>query len=331
MRNKIWFRLFLCTIFLLSTLLFSSCEKSNEKSASIIPEEETIVVVNNKKISLSQFQKQLNIFLKQYSQFITIDEKQLGDIKKIVIQRMIDEEIIHQEAARKGINVSDAELKKFILISMTPSKESDFSLYLKGSIMTKEEWEKRLKKYLIEKRLVQKEVVDKIPITKREISSYYQRHRSDFTEPSAFRVRNITLPTMEEAEAIRNQIIRGKNFRFLVRKHSISPDKSKDGDLGYVKRGDLPLEMENAIFQLGFRKNKSRVSEVVRSQNGFHVFKLEKYRKKHRRSLNQVKQEIKKILIKQKWDKAYQKWLERLKSNATISIDQTMLTREQGF
>jgi len=331
MCNRYNHRLFLFMVCLFGILLITGCERSNEKSSSIIPEEETIVVVNNTKISLSQFRKQLNIFLKQYSQFITIDEKQLSEIKKIVLQRMIDEEIIHQEAARKGINVSDKELKQFIQKSMAPSKESDFSLYLKNSIMTKEGWEKSLKHHLIQKNLVQKEVVAKIPITKREINSYYQIHRSDFTVASAYRIRNITLPTLEEATAIRNQIIRGKNFRFLVRKHSISPDKAQDGNLGYVKRGDLPLEMENAIFQLGFRKNKSRVSEVVRSQNGFHIFKLEKYRRKHRRSLNQVKQEIKKILIKQKWDSAYQKWIKRLKSNATISVDETMLSREQGF
>ncbi|MBT4088961.1 MAG: hypothetical protein HN580_23435 [Deltaproteobacteria bacterium] len=322
----------LLIIALACIFILNGCEKKNEKKSDIIREEETIVVVNSKRISLVRFQRRLSLFLKKYSQLLITDEKQLTQIKDVVINRMIDEELINQEASRKGIKVSDEEIETEIADSLAiygkdvPGNEHD------RADLTETEWKDRLKQLIIQNKLVQQEVIAKIPITKREISSYYQTHRREFTTPRAYRVRNITLSTHAEAAAIRLKILRGKkSFKFLVREHSISPDKAMDGDLGYIKRGDLPLEMEGIIFRGSFKSKGNDVSNIVRSQDGFHIFKRERYRRRRLLSPKEARPKIKKILIAQKWDAAYQRWLEKLKKNAKISIDKAMLASEEGF
>lgn len=332
------FFILLAAILLLVTFLTGGCENVSETKSPIIPEEETIVVVNNKRISLARFQRRLSLFLKQYGQLMITDEKQLGKIKDIVINRMIDEELMSQEASRKGIKVSNEEIEAEIADTLATFGKSD-DVYgqnnqvteLDRTDLTQAEWEDRLRQLIIQKKLVQQEVIDKVPVTKREIVSYYETHRSEFTRPRAFRVRNITLATHAEAVAIRLKILRGTNFNFLVREHSISPDKTVDGDLGYIERGDLPLEMESEIFRSSYRSSRKDISNIVRSQDGFHIFKRERYRKKRRMSLKEARPEIKKILVARKKDAAYQRWLEKLKKNAKISIDQAMLVSEEGF
>lgn len=319
-------------------LMAGGCDKETERESAIVPEEETIVVINNKRISLALFQRRLNLFLKQYGQLLITDEKQLGKIKDIVINRMIDEELMSQEASRKGIKVSDQEIETEMADTVATFGKADTGYggekpvkELDRTDLTQAEWENRLRQLILQKKLIQQEVTNKIPVTKREIVSYYESHRREFTRPRAYRVRNITLATYAEAVAIRLKLLRGKNFKFLVREHSISPDKAVDGDMGYVERGDLPLEMESEIFRSSYKSSRKDISSIVRSQDGYHVFKRERYRRRRRLSLKEARPEIKKILINQKKDAAYQRWLDKLKKNAKISIDQAMLVSEEGF
>jgi len=328
----------LAALLLAMALLTVGCERETESKSAIIPADETLAVVNNKRISLSQFQRRLNLFLNQYGQLLITDEKQLAKIKDIVINRMIEEELIRQEASRKGIKVSDEELEAEIADTLASFGQADTgygsdnsSIKLDRTDLSQAEWSERLRQLLIQKKLVQQEVIDKIPITKREITSYYQTHPREFTKPGAYRVRNITLASYAEAVAIRLKLLRGANFKLLVRAHSISPDKNLDGDLGYVERGDLPLEMETEIFKSSAKTEERDISAIVRSQDGYHIFEREGYRRQRKLTLNEARQEIKKILILQKRDEAYQRWLEKLIENAKISVDQAMLVSEEGF
>lgn len=323
--------------FLLVALL-GGCERETKTKSAIIPAEETIVVVNNKRISLAHFQRRLSLFLKQYGQLLLTDEKQLAKIKDIVIDQMIEEELISQEASRKGIKVSDDELESEMADTLTifGQTDTDYGVeYSTGKLdrtdLSQKEWENRLRQLLVEKKLVQQEVIEKIPITKREIASYYQTHTREFTKPSAYRVRNITLATYAEAVAIRLKLLRGASFKLLVRAHSISPDKNVDGDMGYIERGDLPLEMETEIFRSSRKGRHRDISSIIRSQDGYHILERERYRRRRRLNLKEARPEIKKILITQKRDAAYQRWLERLRKDAKISIDQAMLVSEEGF
>lgn len=321
--------LFSClTLFL---ILFGACDQNTRKQSAIIPEEETIAVINNKKVTLAKFQASLHLFLQRYRGLIGTDENELGEIKNIVINQLINEELIHQEAARKGIQVSEEELESNIAESLSSYEQSNFEIFLQNSKLTEEEWKQKLRRYLVQKKLVQEEVIDKIPITKREIKSHYQKNGEKFVTSQALKVRNITLPTEEEARAIRLQLLRGKSFKELIKQHSVSPDKVLEGDLGFISKGDLPEEMENEIFSKKFNRFKPRVSDVVRSQDGFHVFKLEEYRSFKKKSLDEVRLEIKQILIEEKSNEYYVRWLEKLRQNASISIDEKMLQREEGF
>ncbi|MBU2512506.1 SurA N-terminal domain-containing protein [bacterium] len=325
-----YFPLFLSSLILILTLA-SSCDKTTKKQSAIIPEEETIAVINNKKITLAKFQARLYSFLQHYRDLITADGNELGEIKSIVINQLINEELINQEASRKGIQVSEEELESIIAESLSSYEQSNLNAYLQNSDLTEEEWKATLRQFLVQKKLIQEEVVEKIPITKREIQSYYQNNRDTFVIPAALRVRNITLSIEGEAQAIRSQLLRGSSFKELIKQHSISPDKILDGDLGFITRGDLPEEMESEIFGTKFNQFKPRVTDVIRSQDGFHVFMLEQFRPARNLDLEEAKSEIKQILIEQKWNEYYTQWLERLRKNASVSIDEKMLQREEGF
>jgi parvulin-like peptidyl-prolyl isomerase len=310
-----------------------SCDKKGEKKLTIIPEKETIAVVNNKKLSLAEFQKQLQLFQKKYRKFTTGDSH-LKMIKAVVIKRLIDHELIKQEAARKGIGVSNEELESKAASLLNPYVGSDTESLLLQNEISRKDWKKWFKDFLLQKKIVEKEVLQKIPVTKREIDGYRKKHKQDIIFKKAYHVRNITLSTKDEAKAVLLQLERGKTFIDLVRKYSTSPDRTRDGDLGYIQRGDLPPELESAIFKSGFRSGESHISGIIQSQDGFHILIILGHRGQVRlRHLNQneAKKIIKKIFIRQKSEQFYANWVKQLRAKATISIDQAMLASEEGF
>ena len=122
----------------------ASCDNNPLGNNSIIIEEDFIAIVNNKKIPLSLFQSELNAFLQKYRKMIYSDEQQLSIIKKLVIDQLIENELIIQEANRKGIKVTPDELINITAESLAPYQTTNLSRVLKSGNFTEEEWRDKL-------------------------------------------------------------------------------------------------------------------------------------------------------------------------------------------
>ncbi|MDH5560142.1 MAG: peptidyl-prolyl cis-trans isomerase [Deltaproteobacteria bacterium] len=318
------------TLFLIGIIFFSviGCDDEQKKGNIIISESETIAVVNNMKIPLSNFQKKFHFFLKRYKDIIQQKEQSLKEVKNIVINQLVKEELIKQEAARKGITITAQEMETLAAESFSPYQGAGFESILDDDEAEKEQWLEQLRYLIIEKKLVQNDLIEKIPVSSKEIKNYYQANKAEMKIPRAYRVRNITVATKDDADAIQLQLKRGAKLKDLVQNYSISPDRMVDGDLGFIERGELPPEMENAIFQLNFNK---RYSDIILSQDGFHIFYLIQYRPTVRLTLKKASDMIKEKLVKQRQHTAYTQWYESLKNKATITIDQSLLMAEEGF
>ncbi|MDT8445713.1 MAG: SurA N-terminal domain-containing protein [bacterium] len=313
---------------LAALLLLSACETEEKTRVALIPEDETIAVVNNEKIHLSKFQARFQAYLKRYKHLIPAGEENKLVIKRIVIDQLINEELMAQEATRKGIQVSKEELETAAEEALSPYPNANFDRDLASANLTKKEWKERLQLQILLNKLVEQEVIKRIPVTKREINAYYKKHRRELVWPKAVRARNLTLATQAEAEALLSLLGRGGDIKDLIRRHSISPDRVNDGDLGFVERGEMPPEIEAAIFGLNY---KNRLSGIVHSQDGYHIFYWLKSRNSQRMDVDEAKEEIKNILVAERQGEAYESWLKRLKEGATISVDERMLQTEEGF
>ena len=104
-----------------------------------------------------------------------------------------------------------------------------------------------------------------------EIRAYYEQHPSEFRSGEEVRVRQILVHDESTADDIAEQLKKGGSFEELSRQYSLAPNAKKGGEIGYVSRGELPKMFEDEIFAL----KPGASSGVIRTENSFHIFKVD--------------------------------------------------------
>lgn len=131
----------------------------------------------------------------------------------------------------------------------------------------------------------------------------------------------IALRTPEEAKSALDQLRKGTAFDQLAQKVSISPDGKLGGDLGWFSRGRMPKAFDDACFSLG----NGKISGVVASPYGFHVFKLLGRRSARLRKFDDVRREAELRATVEKRAQAERALLAQLRAAATIHVDTSSL------
>jgi peptidyl-prolyl cis-trans isomerase C len=107
-----------------------------------------------------------------------------------------------------------------------------------------------------------------------KIREYYDKHQNEFRSGEELRVRQILVHDESLADDIVAKLKKGAPFEDLSREYSLAPNAKKGGDIGYVSHGELPKMFEDEIFALP----PGSVSNVIRTESSFHIFKVDERR-----------------------------------------------------
>ena len=154
-----------------------------------------------------------------------------------------------------------------------------------------------------------------------DISEYYEQDKDRFKSPEKVRVahivKHINWQTDEKTahdiilKAI-NELKKGTDFETVVAKYSDCPDNG--GDLGYIEKGQMVEEFEDAVFNLGL----NQLSGVFRTRFGFHIAKLYDRKPQTLQTLEQTKDYITGELKDQMQKNVLYQLVDRLKAEAKI-------------
>lgn len=297
----------------------AACDK---RESNRPPSPEAVAVVNGEPITVSDFGRALDD-IKEAGRGFFIDTERGGRIKRELLERMINTRLLMQEVRKQNI-VLDAEMVETsteMLERAYPPGGMVEELLKKGKTM--EVYQAETRQSLLLHKLLKREVVDRVAISREEVEKYYQEHPGEFRKPEEVRVRQIVTTTEEEAADLRKQILRGASFEDLARRHSVGPEASEGGDLGYFPRGRMPPAIEEACFKL----YSSHVSRVVASPYGYHLFKLVDRRPARELTLQDAWQEIVRKLTIEKTREAEDYYIRSLRENARIERDLALLDR----
>ena len=162
-------------------------------------------------------------------------------------------------------------------------------------------------------------------VTDADVLAYYNQHKDQYQVKEQVKVRHILIAVPQGADAktdaaakakaedILKQIRAGGNFADLAAKNSDDPgSKVQGGELGFLDRGATVPEFDKKAFE----QNPGQVSDLVKTQFGYHIIQTEEKKTAHLQPLDEVKATIVPILEQQKSGGAEQTFAQQLATEA---------------
>lgn len=282
-----------------------------------------LAIVDGYAIKEDAVRFRLNLEKSNYDDEAFNNPARFQELKNEILNRLVQNRIITEWGRRTGIVITDEELKRSVDELKKGYTEKEFEMMLKNKNIVLTEWRKMAEENLYAQKIIKEAVLKKIKITPSEIKNYYKKHRDKFQAKERVRVRHIVTDTFEKAKKLYDKIKQGESFSKIAIMHSLSPDRSTGGDLGYFSRGTHPKEFDETCFKL----SHGDISPIVKSPYGYHIFKLIDKRPEETISLLEATPMIQMKLQEKKMAKAYKQWLNEISSQAQIQIMDEVLER----
>jgi len=258
------------------------------------------------------------------------NEKEFYEIRRAILDNLVNEKITEQQIIKLGIKVTAKDVEEAI---ERVKKENNFTqeelIYsLKQEGVSLKEYKDKIEKEIERFRLVDYEVKSKIVLTEEEIKKYYQTHSKEYTEVSKVRLERIFLrvrsPNDKEEIArvkslgveILQRLQQGHDFSEMAKIYSQGPAGTEGGNLGWVKVGQLEPTLREKITKLLV----GEYTDLDLVPSGFQIIKLAEEKKGGLKPFEEIRDAIYSKLFKEKVEKRYAAWLNKLRKESFIKI-----------
>ena len=292
---------------------------SSEPVVEVLP---ALIVINDQEITKADFLVEFEQSLQKDQQLSGIEREEL---QRSFLVQLIDRELIHGEARRLNIALTDADVEVALQGYREDYPGSSFEEMLAERGLTLEAWREELKESLIMEKLLEQAVYSRVSVSDEEVAAYFKANRDQFDRPEQVRARQIVVADEAEGQEVLGILRQGRSFAEVAAEYSLSPDAEQGGDLGFFSRGEMPPEFDAIVFDLPVK----RLSDLVKSEYGYHIFLVEEKRKAKRLNKKEASDEIRAILEGRKKEEVYLAWLQDMRARAVISVDWAQLEKNE--
>jgi peptidyl-prolyl cis-trans isomerase D len=292
---------------------------------------EQLLLSQNPPITKSQFEESLRRSMildklrSALTDWIAVSDADLeSEYQRRNVKAKLQVVALTADKFRSQVTVSDADVAAYF-----DSKKADYRV-----------GEQRKVKYLLLDREVARQ---RVAVPPNDIQRYYNDNIQQYQTPERVRASHILLNTggkdeaavRKQAEELLAKIKAGGDFAALAKQYSEDPgSKVKGGDLDYFPRGQMVPEFEASAFSLA----PGQVSDLVKTQYGFHIIKVVDKQAGATQTLEQVRPRIQETLASQIADRQItdrsRQLAERVKSPADmdkVAAELGLKVEETGF
>jgi len=201
-----------------------------------------------------------------------------------IVERLIDQTIQRQEAARLGI-VADASSVNRALAQIARNNNLNTQQFRDALIQQGFDYNhfrKTVEQQLITERLVQREVQSRVRVSAQEVDDYLSAEESNANKQVRYRLQHIlvAIPASATAEVIESanekadgilaELNSGADFATVAASRSDGSRALQGGDLGWRQRQELPAFIDTALDTMEIDDLRG----PIRSPNGLHIIRL---------------------------------------------------------
>lgn len=225
---------------------------------------------------------------------------------RAVLDAMILEQLIHEEAKARKLSTTADEVDRYIdeIAKRNGLTREEFKAALAREKHSYDDYVAHVKTEILRSKIVSGLVRNERGVSQREIEEYIQANPQLAKSGAKLKLSRIVIGVskLSAAEAkntleeVKKKLQNGSSFAELAKEYSEGPEGSDGGSLGVLAEEDLSSTIFEAVFSL----EAGHVSEIVESEAGFHLFRVdERYVKKDGPD-DQLYNEVRERLVRQK-------------------------------
>jgi len=291
-----------------------------------------VAVVNQEVITFSEIEKWSRPFHEEIQAEDRLERRErIQEVFRKVLDRIIEEKLIEQEARKSGIKVTSKEIDAAVEEVKQKNKISQEELEkaLAADGLTLEAFKKDLEKRILRTKFVHSAVKVEQRAGEKELIEFFQNNVNQYRVNESYRPAHILFLILQEttpeqirgirkkSQKVLERIKEGADFAKMAIEYSEDTSSRKEGgDLGHFKKGELlpDLEKEAMLLQVG------EVSDLIRTEVGFHILKLLDRKGGEPPPFEEIKEKVQADYYEKELEKAYQQFLGKLKEKSVIEI-----------
>ncbi|HAV24522.1 MAG: hypothetical protein A2X67_13495 [Ignavibacteria bacterium GWA2_55_11] len=264
-------------------LLLLFCSVALAQNTQVL--DRIIAVVDKEIITESELNDRVTLVAMQNK----LDAKAPG-LRSEVLDGMITEKLVLAQALIDSIEVTDDEVTRALdqqvqnFVRQVGSEARVEQMYGKPISRIKREYRDQIRQQLLVQK-VRQQRESGLQVTRRETEEFFTAYKDSLPQvPEEFFLSHVfVIPSPDSAvdratrmklKAILDSIRAGGDFADFARRYSIDGTAASGGEMPWAKRGEYVREFEEAVFSL----QPGQISDVVKTQYGYHIVRLEERR-----------------------------------------------------
>lgn len=254
-------------------------------------------------------------------------QERLEQMQDSAIQDLVDRVLIVKEFRKdEKRQIPQSYVDNAIADEIAERFEGDrskFLAYLKAKGQTQRDYRREVEENIIFQYMQGQQRKSQSIVSPVRIETYYNENKDRFYQEDAVHLRLIQLTRAEgetdetlrqQASQILSRFKANEKFEDLAKEYSKDLKRTKGGDWGWQKRSDFRKEFSDVAFNL----KKGEASEVILLPEGAFVLYAEDRKHAGIQPIDEVRDQIERILIQQMSRTSQERWLERLRRNGYV-------------
>ncbi len=313
---------------LLTGSVVSAQEMAEDELAAIVNGEEISILEIDEFIGTEQVVMQIFQTNQEFGQLLLQTEAGhdlMNEYRKMKFDEFLTYYLLNREVEEKGLEMTDDDKNEFfddhlelVMAQNNMNEQELLQVLQQQGIQSLDEYKEMFLEMNEQDMLIftlQEETVGTIEITEEEMQEYYDNNQSQFEVEAGSQVSHILLDTEEEAGEVLERLNAGEDFAELAREVSTCPSADQGGELGVVNEG---TQFDQTFKDAALSLDTGEVSEIVATDFGYHIIKVDDIVEAGLRDFSEVRDEIEAILLDRERQVVWQEYVEELMENAEV-------------
>ncbi len=233
-----------------------------------------VAKVNNKVITNSELLDRYKFVL-----FISDIKIKTESDRKIllsqILDKMIDEELIRQDAVAMRLEAAAEEVREMIDVIAAQKKKNatQFKLSITSHGLSFDNYLAQIESEILWSKIISEVLRSKVKITEVELQEFFEQHKYN-TSVKQFHIAEIFIPQSPNALQLTNKLLeelkQGADFKNIVRQFSRGTNIESDGEIGWVSQRDIDAKIYASLLKVA----KGGYSDPIFLSEGYHIFKI---------------------------------------------------------